>query len=60
MPDFFQNGISNLVLNFYRVYQRIDKISEMNMRPIRASRMELQKGVMKISSKYKLEKIFDF
>ena len=27
----------HLVLNFYRVYQRINKISEMNMRLFRAS-----------------------
>ena len=37
MPYFFRNRISNLVLNFYRVYQRINKISEMNTRLIRAS-----------------------
>ena len=46
MPDFFQNGIANVVLNFYRVYQRIIKIIEMNTRLILASRMQLQKGLL--------------
>ena len=39
MPGFFQNRISNLALNFYRAYQGIDKISEMNIKLILESRM---------------------
>ena len=35
MPDYFQNEISNLVLKFYRVHQRINNISEANMKLIR-------------------------
>ena len=40
---FFPNIISNLVLNFYRVFQRIDLKSEMNTRLIRASKMNSKK-----------------
>ena len=43
MLYFFQNRISKLVLNFYRVYQRINKISEMDTRLIRASKVNSKK-----------------
>ena len=43
---FSKNGISNLALHSYRVYQRINRISEVNTRLIRASRLELQKGLL--------------
>ena len=39
---FFQNSISNLALNFY---QRINKISEMNTMPIRASKMNSKRSI---------------
>ena len=39
MPDFLQNGICNLALNFYGAYQIINKINGMNTRLIQASRM---------------------
>ena len=37
VPDFFQNGIFNLLLNFNHVYQRMNKISEMNVYFIKAN-----------------------
>ena len=43
LPDFFQNRISNLVLNFCLVHERIDKKCKMNTRLIRASRMSSKK-----------------
>ena len=39
MPGFLQKEIPNLVPNFYSAYKRINKISEMNTRLIRASKM---------------------
>ena len=44
---FFQNRISNLVVNFYRFYQRINKISEINTRHFLNSDIqnEIQKGL---------------
>ena len=50
MPYFFRNRISNLVQNFYRVYERIDKISEMNTRLIRTFNINSKKVYWLIKS----------
>ena len=43
MPYCFPTRTSNLLLNFYRVYQRINTISDMHTRLIRASKMNSKK-----------------
>ena len=46
MPYFFQNRISSSVLNFYRVYQRINKNKWNEYEANSGIQNELQKGLL--------------